>query len=144
MSNVQLSIPVAMLVENALTSGEPTEAIIACMRSGDFSPLMGKVKEPAMDFAERLRTAEEIGDDWEKALREGYEFKFLHINGLKRLLAFRFGKEAGRDYIQEDLSLRRLQLGPRDAETLRALIGRQWRVFEEEAFGEVGIELKYK
>lgn len=152
MSHVQLSIPVAMLVENALTSGEPKEAIISCLRSGDFAPLLKKVKEPEMDFAERLRTAEEIGDDWEEALHSGYEFKFLHINGLKRLLAFRFGKEAERDYTQENLSLRHLRLTPEEIAILRTLVGRQWRVFAEEASEGngtepqvvVGIELKYR
>lgn len=152
MSNVQLSIPVAMLVENVLTSGEPKEAIISCLQSGDFSPLLDKVKEPAMDFAERLQTAEEVGDNWEEAIRSSYEFKFLHINGLKRLLGFRFGKEADRDYAQEGLSLRRLRLQREEIEILRSLIGRQWRVFEEEAAGgngtapliTVGIELKYQ
>ncbi|SEL51799.1 hypothetical protein SAMN05518856_112131 [Paenibacillus sp. OK003] len=37
MRHVQLSIPVALFVENVLTSGEPRELIIDCLQRKDFS-----------------------------------------------------------------------------------------------------------
>ncbi|MFX3649713.1 MAG: hypothetical protein ACE3K2_09830 [Paenibacillus sp.] len=132
MSRTQLSIPVGLLVENVLTSGLPGEVIIECLQRRDYVRLLPLVKESAMDFDERLQTAADIGDDWEKAIRQGYEFKFLHINGLKRLLDFRFDRKVDRDYVQDELSLKHIQLTAEEIELLQSLIGRQWIVQLEE------------
>ncbi|SLJ94829.1 MULTISPECIES: hypothetical protein [unclassified Paenibacillus] len=133
MSRVQLSIPVALLVENVLTSGEPSELIIDRLQRKEFSSLLSKIKEPTMDLVERLDTAAEVGDNWEEAIRSRvYEFKFLHINALKRLLYFRFDLKADQDYIQEDLTLKDIHLTLQETELLQLLIGRQWIVQEEE------------
>ncbi|MDQ0656598.1 hypothetical protein [Paenibacillus sp. W2I17] len=132
MSRTQLSIPVGLLVENVLTSGESKEVIIECLQRRDYSRLLPLVKESAMDFDERLQTAADNGDDWEKAIRQGYEFKFLHINGLKRLLDFRFDRKVDRDYVQDELSLKHIQLTAEEIELLQSLIGRQWIVQPEE------------
>ncbi|WP_458126745.1 hypothetical protein [Paenibacillus sp. Z3-2] len=132
MSRTQLSIPVGLLVENVLTSGAPEEVIIEWLQRRDYAQLLPLVKESAMDFDERLQTAADIGDDWREAIRHGYEFKFLHINGLKRLLDFRFDRKVDRDYVQEDLSLRHIHLTAQEIELLQSLIGRQWTVQAEE------------
>ncbi|CAH1210044.1 hypothetical protein [Paenibacillus sp. JJ-223] len=131
MSLTQLSIPVGLLVENVLTSGEPIEVIIDCLRRRDFDPLLPKIKEPAMDLEPRLDTAAEIGENWEKAIREGYEFKFLHINGVKRLLDFRFDRKVDRDFVETGLSLQHVRLTREEIGVLRTLVGRQWDVYEE-------------
>ncbi|MEC0183777.1 hypothetical protein P4H61_20015 [Paenibacillus peoriae] len=133
MSKVQLSIPVALLIENLRSSGEPKDVIIECIKKRDFSPLLDKVKEKTMDFEERCQTAEDIGDEWEEAIRSGYEFKFLHINGLKRLLYFRFDRAIDRDYEQDGIMLKNLHLDPDEIDTLQGLIGRQWQVIEEDS-----------
>ncbi|MBE7678853.1 MULTISPECIES: hypothetical protein [Paenibacillus] len=132
MSQVRLSIPVGMLVENVLTSGEPIETIIDRLQRRDLAPLLSKIKEPTMDLEERLQAAEEVAEDWAEALRSGYKFKFLHINGLKRVLDFRFDRKIDRDYSQEELTLRHIQLSAQEIELLCMLIGRQWDVVEEE------------
>ncbi|MGN7412752.1 hypothetical protein [Paenibacillus sp. SAF-068] len=131
MSRAQLSIPVGLLVENVLTSGLPGDEIIEWLQHRDYSQLLPLVKESAMDFDERLQTAADIGDDWEKAIRQGYEFKFLHINGLKRLLDFRFDRKMDRDYIQDELTLRHIHLTTHEMELLQSIIGRQWIVQAE-------------
>ncbi|MCP1184124.1 hypothetical protein [Paenibacillus sp. 1781tsa1] len=132
MSRTQLSIPVGLLVENVLTSGVPGEVIIEWLQRREYARLLSLVKEPAMDFDERLQTAADIGDDWEKAIRQGYEFKFLHINGLKRLLDFRFDRKVDRDYVQDELSLKHIHLTVHEIKLLQSLIGRQWIVQVEE------------
>ncbi|WFR61387.1 hypothetical protein P9222_23450 [Paenibacillus amylolyticus] len=131
MNRTQLSIPVGLLVENVLTSGLPGDKIIEWLQRRDYSQLLPLVKESAMDFDERLQTAADIGDDWEKAIRQGYEFKFLHINGLKRLLDFRFDRKLDRDYVQDELSLRHIYLTTHEIELLQSIIGRQWFVHAE-------------
>ncbi|WP_025723798.1 hypothetical protein [Paenibacillus polymyxa] len=139
MSKAQLSIPVAFLIENLRTSGEPKDVIIECIKKQDFTPLLDKVKEKTMDFKERCQTAEDIGDEWEEAILSGYEFKFLHINGLKRLLYFRFDRAIDRDYEQDGITLKNLYLDPIEIDTLQGLIGRQWQVItdDNEAVGNV-------
>jgi len=153
MSRVRLSIPVGMLVENVLTSGEAMEVIIDRLHQRDLAPLLSKIKEPTMDLEERLQTAEEAGEDWAEAIRSGYEFKFLHINGLKRVLDFRFDRKIDRDYAQEGLTLRLIRLSAQEIDLLRTLVGRQWEVYEEEnneagallsTYSLVGIKLKYQ
>ncbi|WP_338543732.1 hypothetical protein [Paenibacillus tundrae] len=153
MSSIQLSIPVGLLVENVLTSGEAADDIIQCLHQRDYAQLLPKLKEPAMNLDERLQTAAEVGEDWETAIRLGYEFKFLHINGLKRLLDFRFDQKVERDYVQENLSLHQVQLHKHEVELLRSMISRQWDVVLEEKDGQseestspimVSIQLKYQ
>ncbi|MDR6726256.1 hypothetical protein J2W91_004767 [Paenibacillus amylolyticus] len=153
MSSIQLSIPVGLLVENVLTSGDSPDDIIQCLRQRDYSQLLPKLKEPTMNLDERLQTAAEVGEDWETAIRLGYEFKFLHINGLKRLLDFRFDQKVERDYVQENLSLHQVQLHTHEVELLRSMISRQWDVVLEEKDEQseqstspimVSIQLKYQ
>ena len=127
---VGLSMPVAFLIENCRTSGASDEVIVRCMRERDFSPILNDVVEPSMDFAERMAVAEEIGEPWEEAVRFGYRFKFLHFNGVKRLLRFRFGKQADRDYKPDGLQIEDLSLTAEEAETLRSLIRTQWDVVD--------------
>ncbi|WP_018752099.1 hypothetical protein [Paenibacillus sanguinis] len=135
MSRVLLSIPVGMLIENCRSGGASDEEVIACLKSGDFTPILDRVHDPKMDFTERLNTANELGEDWERAIREGYSFKFLHIGGLKRLLGFRFGKAEGTDYVQvEDaLALDGVDLSQPEAEELEQLIHRQWKLVRTQA-----------
>ncbi|MGC5771975.1 hypothetical protein [Paenibacillus pabuli] len=141
MSRVQLSIPVALLVENVLTSGEPSEVIIDGLLRKNFSHLLSKVKEPMMDLGDRLGIAAEVGDNWEEAIREGvYEFKFLHMNALKRLLYFRFDLKADQDFIQEDLSLKQVPLTLQEIELLQLLVGRQWMVQKEKQYTDQDID----
>ncbi|MBD2845391.1 S9 family peptidase [Paenibacillus sp. IB182496] len=129
-ARVQLPLPVGLLIENCRTSGLDDATIMACIASVDFSALASKCKAPDMDFADRARLAEEMGLPWRQAMREGYSFGFLHLNGLKRLLLFRFGREEGRDYApsEQGPGVRDLPLTRLEALALRRLVCRQWDV----------------
>ncbi|MNE78532.1 hypothetical protein D3C80_1749470 [compost metagenome] len=91
-----------------------------------------------MDFDERMRLAEELKVDWERVLQEGYEFGFLHLNGLKKLLRFRFNCVEDRDYRQDGYRLMDLTMHAKEAQTLGELIYRQWTVavVERAALGD--------
>lgn len=148
---VLLSIPVGMLIENCRSGGVSDEEVIACLKSGDFSPILDRVHDPKMDFAERLNTAKELDEDWERAIREGYSFKFLHIGGLKRLLGFRFGKAEGTDYVQlqDALALDGLDLSKPEADELEQIIHRQWKLVPTQidpspGHGTIRIELRHQ
>ncbi|WP_258377819.1 hypothetical protein [Paenibacillus illinoisensis] len=69
------------------------------------------------------------------------------------MLDFRFNRKIDRDYSQEELTLRNIQLSTQEIELLRMLIGRQWEIVEKENNEAdtalltdtlVGIELKYQ
>lgn len=133
-SRVQLPLPLALLLENCRTSGLPDELIVACIREQQFAALAERpLADSKMELAERARLAQELGTDWEAVLRNGYEFGFLHLNGLKRLLAFRYGLREGTDYAADEDRLERVPLAPEQAAELAALIHRQWLVQPQSA-----------
>ncbi|MEJ8305905.1 hypothetical protein [Saccharibacillus sacchari] len=132
---IKLSIPVGMLLENCRSGGFSDDEIADMLNARDYSKLPERVREPEMEFAERFATAEEMGEDWERALREGYTFKFLHVGALRRLLLFRHGLVVERDYVQDELDLRGVPLTTEEAEQLQATIVRQWAVEPEQGEG---------
>lgn len=128
-SRVQLPLPIALLLENGRTSGLSDEQLAACFREQHFAALAGRpLADPEMDLAERARLAEELGIDWAEVLRCEYEFGFLHLNGLKRLLAFRYQLREGADYAAGEDRLDQVPLTSEQAAELAALIHRQWLV----------------
>ncbi|MRN56899.1 hypothetical protein [Paenibacillus monticola] len=135
---IQLPLPLALLFENLRTSGEPDEVVIASIQNKDFSALLDHIAEPAMDITDRAELAEELHIDWSLVVRNGYEFGFLHTNGLKKLLRFRFHRIENRDYVQEGLSLQQLALSGEEIATLQTLIHRQWNVIEKGTVTENG------
>lgn len=137
-TRIQLPLPLALLLENLRTSGNPDEVIIASIQNKDFSALLDHIAEPAMDIADRAELAEELHIDWSLVVRDGYEFGFLHTNGLKKLLRFRFHRIENQDYVQEGLSLQNLSLSAEEVTILQTLIHRQWNVIEEGTATENG------
>ncbi|KQO12411.1 hypothetical protein [Paenibacillus sp. Leaf72] len=138
---MQLPLPIALLIENCRTSGESDAHIAACIRSKDFSSIIDRTAEPSMAFVERVQLAEELHIDLEEAFRSGYEFGFLHLNGLKKLLRFRFGLQAERDYRSVDDGVRGFVLDEHAANELQALIYRQWQIVQYREADESGRRL---
>ncbi|WP_338556314.1 hypothetical protein [Paenibacillus sp. KS-LC4] len=138
---MQLPLPLALLIENCRSSGEADAVIAACIRSKDFSSIMERTAEPTMAFVERVQLAEELHIDLEQALRSGYEFGFLHLNGLKKLLRFRFSLQAERDYSSVDDGVLGFELNEAAAIELQALIHRQWQLVQDGEADESGSRL---
>lgn len=143
MTKVKLSMPVAFLIENCLTSGLPNDRIIQALRNKQFSMLLNYIIDKDMDLLERLKIAEELEEDWEHALNEGYELKWLHLNGLKKLLFFRFNKVIDRNFGQEELVIHSLTLNEQEYNLLSSMISRQWVILSEND-GEGGSNPKYR
>ncbi|WP_462411473.1 hypothetical protein [Neobacillus sp. Marseille-QA0830] len=131
MEKIRLSMPVAFLIENCLTSGLPIETIIDSLKNHQFSFIKEMVQDKDMDFQERFQTAEELGEKWEAAIRDGYELKWLHMNGLKKLLRYRFKKIAELDYVQDGLVISSLTLENPEYQLLSSMICRQWMILSE-------------
>ena len=145
MSTIRLSMPVAFFIENCLTSGLPLETIIDSIKQQQFSVFKDNVQDRKMDFNERYQVAEQLGEDWETAIKFGYELKWLHMNGLKKLLNFRFNKVADMDYLQDGYVISSLSLNHSEYEILSSMVNSQWNVFTDDTNeGRYRIELKYK
>lgn len=145
MRTIRLSMPVAFFIENCLTSGLPLETIIDSIKQQHFSVFKDNVQDREMDFNERYQVAEQLGEDWETAIKSGYELKWLHMNGLKKLLNFRFNKVADTDYLQDGFVISSLSLNHSEYEILSSMVNSQWNVFSDDTTeGRYRIELKYK
>lgn len=145
MSTIRLSMPVAFFIENCLTSGLPLETIIDSIKQQQFSVFKDNVQDRKMDFNERYQVAEQLGEDWETAIKSGYELKWLHMNGLKKLLNFRFNKVADTDYLQDGYVISSLSLNHFEYEILSSMVNSQWNVISDDTTkGRYRIELKYK
>ncbi|MDQ0205741.1 hypothetical protein [Alkalicoccobacillus murimartini] len=140
---VRLSMPIAFLIENCRTSGLPDQELISLIKSRDFQAIAHCVNEPNMDFNDRIQTAEDLNESWEKALLEGYQFKFLHMNGVKKLLKLRYKKLENIDYKQTDFVISELVLTSDQRIELANLIQSRWNVFSENNESSVSIQSKF-
>ncbi|MBM7542211.1 hypothetical protein [Amphibacillus cookii] len=131
MSAIRLSMPVAFLIENCLTSGLSHPSIIDALDRKDFTIFKDKVIDPDMDFADRLEIASDLNEDWQQAIVNGYQMKHLHLNGLKKLLNYRFNKKENIDYHQKDLTIIKLQLDNQELLLLERMIQGQWCIKHE-------------
>ncbi len=131
-SKQRLALPIALLLENCRSSGEADEALLACIGERRFDSIRERTADPGMDFEERALLAEDMKVDWQAVFRDGYEFGFLHMNGLKRLLLFRYRLQAERDYAQEGMALRSVSLETEEATELASMIRSQWLVTQEQ------------
>lgn len=91
-TRVRLSMPIAFLIENIRTSAVSNDKLIQIIKNREFTFIADQVDDPTMNFEERIQTAEELSEPWEEAIRGGYSFKFLHLNGLKNFLRFALTK----------------------------------------------------
>lgn len=131
---VRLSMPIAFLIENLRTSGVSDDKLIQIIKNREFKFFVDQVVDPTMNFDERIQTAEELSEPWEEAIKEGYSFKFLHLNGLKKLLALRFNKSDGVDYSQQDHKLVGIHLSSSEEILLHELIQGSWTVTKSSNF----------
>ncbi|MCM2674186.1 hypothetical protein [Alkalicoccobacillus plakortidis] len=142
-STVQLSMPIAFLIENCRTSGLTDQELVTLIKKRDFEPIADLVIEPNMDFIERIQTAEDLNEPWEKALLDGYQFKFLHMNGVKKLLKLRFNKLEDIHYKEQNFVLSNLILTTAEKVELATLIQSRWNVVSNSNRDSVMIQSKF-
>ena len=131
LEKVKLSLPVGLWIENCLSSGIPAAQLINFIHHKDFATIVSKVDDPNMDMLNRLHIATEMNDPWERAMIEGYRFKFIHIGGVKRLLKLRFQLQEHTDYSQHENRLSGLRLTSDQKDMLEERIGIQWEMVAE-------------
>ncbi|WP_411349670.1 S9 family peptidase [Paenibacillus sp. WLX2291] len=144
--SVKLSIPVGLWIENVLSSGWGAERLIDCIQRQEWQALLPHVADAQMDMQERLDTALELNEPWEDALRYGFSFTFIHVGGVRRLLAFGLGWREQEQYHWEHNHLYGLNLNAEQKSWLEQRIGSQWElVFESfTPYGSAVYELRLK
>lgn len=138
---LRLSMPTAFLIENLRTSSVSDQELIHIMQEQTFNSVASLTLEPEMNFAERFHTAESLNEPWKEAILSRYQIKFLHLNGVKKLLKLRFNRHERKDYIQSGLRLHDLTLDQKSRAELEYLIQGLWNVSENH--NTLSIEQKY-
>lgn len=75
-----------------------------------------------------------LGSELQSVFRDGYQIKFVTVNGLKNLLRIKFGKEAGRDFTETEEGLVGIVLTDEEAAAVRQMLSPNC-LFEEETEG---------
>lgn len=132
MTKTKLPQPVAIRIEIARAGGLSDEALIQWIDRGDTAALQPLGPE-WLTWDILTEYAEQHGDDLRKAIREGYEFKFLTIRGLIHYLLYRFGLREQADYRLNGSVLEGVALPREDVRRLRETIPAYWDIVETES-----------
>ncbi|ANU20515.1 hypothetical protein BBI15_09950 [Planococcus plakortidis] len=95
-----------------------------------------KARRDGVEIGELLKHENfaSLGTDLETVFRDGYQVKFLTVNGAKNLLRIKFGQEADLDYTETEQGLSGLALDEAQAESFRQILSDNCRL-EQEAGG---------
>ncbi|WP_341962475.1 hypothetical protein NM897_04630 [Planococcus maritimus] len=72
-----------------------------------------------------------LGSDLESVFRDGYQVKFLTINGAKNLLRLKFDQEADLDYTETERGLSGISVDEAQVEALRPILSDNCRLEQE-------------
>ncbi|RAZ69191.1 hypothetical protein [Planococcus maitriensis] len=92
-----------------------------------------KARREGVEIGELLKNDNfaSLGSELEAIFRDGYQVKFLTINGAKNLLRLKFGQEADLDYTETEQGLSGIMLDEAQAETFRQLLSDNCRLEQE-------------
>lgn len=141
MSVYRISLMDAYLIETLRSNGVSNEEIVSTVKEGDVGAWQEQYAQ--FDFNMLLALAQENIAEFEKALEQGYQVKFITFNGLKNLLRMRFGKEEEKDYELTEKGIKNLLLNEEQYVQVKQMLSGNW-VFTEVKAGEesvVNIEL---
>jgi hypothetical protein len=137
MATVKVSQPIALRIELLRAHGASEQDLIDFGIHGEISRFPG-LAERRVDFSSLVEFARNDREQFERAVRHGYQIKFSTINGIKNLLSVKFGLESDRDYTDTGESLERLTLRAEDVEWLRNILSANWSVKEEGEHRQAG------
>jgi hypothetical protein len=134
MQKTKLPQPYGLRLEMILAKGFSADEALKLIRRNDAAELREKVN-PETAWESFLEYANAHEEAIEAAVRNGYEFPFLTIGGIRSLLSIKFGKSEERDYRFRDGRIERLRLTRPELESLRKRVPDYWR------FAETGTEV---
>lgn len=134
-TKVKVPQPVGIRLEIARAGGLTEEALIEAIRDKRIESLQ-RVGPEQLPWDILIEYGEQYPAELERAIREGYEFKFLTIRGLTSYLHYRFGLKEPSDYRIVDEALEGIRLNASDIALLEATIPAFWHIAE----GAIGTE----
>lgn len=135
---VTLPQPVALRLEIARAGGLSEEALLGAIREKRIDALQ-RFGPEQLSWDILSEYADEYPDDLERAIREGYAFKFLTIRGLTSYLRYRFGLHEKADYRLVEEGLDGVRLEQSDIALLKGTIPAFWLITETGAQAEEAI-----
>lgn len=128
--NQMLSLRIEMLLANGWTRQD----MLTQLKKGTFAREQ-QVGDRVVDFTLLIDFAAEQWRECEQAVQDGYRVIFHTINGVKSLLAVKFGLQDERDYQDNGDHLDGIQLSNTDVEWLQSVLAMNWRVVEQDEKG---------
>ena len=127
---IKINQMLSLRIETLLANGFSREEIVNQLKNGTF-PREQQIGESTIDFTLLIEFAENHWDACEQAILHGYQVTFHTINGVKSLLAAKFGLHADQDYQANEDHLAGIRLSAADVEQLKPVLAMNWCVVEE-------------
>ncbi|MFP3322664.1 hypothetical protein R0K05_06125 [Planococcus sp. SIMBA_160] len=92
-----------------------------------------KVRREGVEIGDLLKHDDfaSLGSELETVFRDGYQVKFLTINGAKNLLRIKFDQEADLDYTETENGLSGISMDEAQVEALRPILSDNCRLEQE-------------
>lgn len=118
----RITLMEAYIIENLKNNGVSNHEL---MQVNDTSISRWEKDFEKFDFA-LLQALAEDEERWMSILKEGYQIKFLTLNGLINLLRLKFSKVSGEDYNQLEQGIEHLRVTEEQQATLKAMLSPNW------------------
>ncbi|KKK33369.1 hypothetical protein WN59_11480 [Salinicoccus sediminis] len=120
----RITLMQAYAIETLRSSGYTNETILEKVRNDEMADF--KSADSGMDYSGLVELEAEnfLGN----ILEDGYQVKFLTINGLTNLIRLKYGKKKGEDYRLEDFTVSELGLDDKEADELGNLLSPNWEI----------------
>ncbi len=128
MESNKISMMDAYMIEVLRSNGISNEEILDRLERKDSSDWENL--KPKFDFNELIKLFEQDKNGFKSVLADGYNVKFLTMNGLKNLLKMKFNKIAGQDYEISDTGIHHLAIESQNFPALQQLLSINW-IMEE-------------
>ncbi|MGN1386230.1 MAG: hypothetical protein ACI4XS_06480 [Bacillus sp. (in: firmicutes)] len=127
----KISLPIAYMIETLRSHSVSNGELLAQIEKKDVS--VWDDIQSSFDFNDLLQFAEEDSALFRSVIEDGYQVKFVTINGLQRLLQLKFDKLADRDYTLTENGVDHLQMNQQQIEILKQVLSDNWLIDENGA-----------
>ncbi|WP_017547698.1 hypothetical protein [Salinicoccus carnicancri] len=120
----RITLMQAYAIETLRSTGYTNETILEKVRNDEMADF--KSADSSMDYSGlcELESENFLGN----ILEEGYQVKFLTINGLTNLIRMKYGKKEDEDYRLEGFKVSGLELDDKEADELGNLLSTNWEI----------------
>lgn len=124
----KISLPTAYMIETLRSNSVSNQELLEQIEKKDVS-VWADIHSP-FDFNALVTLADEDKDFFRSVIEDGYQVKFVTINGLQRLLELKFGKLPDRDFTLNENGIDHLQMDEEQLLLLKQILSNNWIVSE--------------